>query len=154
MTGAYIQERSTSYTALNGDGKMPEDIMTSIGRLKERMIIAGYQCSTQPEEDVIVVSCTPKNPSVWQKDKISKIEFYFPEKEDLVEMNIFFSKGYAMPLSKVDKIVSDWFMGERHSFESDLVGVEWRGEGARKSASAIAMDLIFERRKPLVHIRR
>ncbi len=154
MTGAYIQERSTSYTALNGDGKMPEDIMTSIGRLKERMVAAGYQCSTKPEKDGVSVLCTPKDPTVWQKDKISKIKFYFPEKEDLVEMDIFFPKGYAMPPSEVKKIVSNWFIGHIHSFESDLVGVEWRGEGARRAASAIALDFFVERRKPLILIRR
>lgn len=127
-------------------------MMEEAEKVKSRLEPFGYACLISEDPDVIEVSCSPK-PEAFNRDKINRMEFLFPKRENLVNIEIIAPLEYAIRPDEINRIVQAWFKGQTHNYEAHLVGVEFR-DHARESAHAIAADIIRERRKPLVLPRR
>ena len=125
--------------------------MEEVEKVKSRLEPFGYSCALTEDADVIELRCSAK-PGVFDRDKISRIDIYFPKREDLVNIEIHTPLEYAPDPSEIAKIVTSW-NGRPLTYEGYMVGAEFRN-GARKSAPAIVADIIRERRKPLVLPRR
>lgn len=127
-------------------------MMEEAEKVKNRLEPFGYTCLISEDPDVIEVSCSPK-PEALNRDKINRMVFLFPKRENLVNIEILTPLEYAIRPDEINRIVQAWFKGQTHSYESHLVGVEFR-DHAREYAHAIAADIIRERRKLLVLLRR
>jgi len=120
---------------------------SDVDRVKNRLEPFGYVCVMSEEKDLIILRCSP-NPKTYDRDRINRIDVFFPKREDLVNIEILTPKDYPISTHTIKKTVQEW-VGSPHIYESRLVGFEFRN-GARKFAPAIIADIIRERRKPLV----
>jgi hypothetical protein len=123
--------------------------MEDVENVKKRLEPFGYTCVTSEDADVIELRCSSAKPGIFDRDKISRIDIYFPKREDLVNIEILTPLSFAPDPKEIHKIVASWGGGNIIVYDGYFVGVEFR-DGARKSAPAIMADIIRERRKPLV----
>jgi len=126
--------------------------MEDVENVKKRLEPLGYTCVTTEDADVVELKCSAEV-EAFERDKISRIDIYFPKREDLVNIEIFTPLSYAPDPKEIRKIVASWGGGNIMLYDGYFVGVEFR-DGARTSAPAIMADIIRERRKPLVLPRR
>jgi|YelNatPaOPRAMG01_1025707.scaffolds.fasta_scaffold46241_4 hypothetical protein len=126
--------------------------MEDVENVKKRLEPFGYTCVTSEDADAIELRCSAEV-EAFDRDKISRIDIYFPKREDLVNIEIYTPLSFAPDPEQIHKITA--FGGGRNItvYDGYFVGVEFR-DGARKSAPAIMADIIRERRKPLVLPRR